>query len=405
MRTTHRRMRPVALLIALILTCGLLPVLAANADDSDGSDTEQLERRQGELDAANTPTLLPPTASDTVSSQTEPLSGAASVAGFAPVTPAQPATGADGTTGPTNLRTNLLPYATSAPRDALTFTWQNPSGRTQSAYRITVLDHSTAHGVVLQGAWTTSADQTSVSLAGTVDHLEDNSLYEWTVEVRYTDGATAASVPVPFATAVGTGFVSTGFIWTAEQSVANLVRAQVPAIDPGTKALLTVTALDTEGSRRYVSAVYVNGKEMAVGPNRRAGSTVYYNTYDITAQLGSTTNTIGTYNYSQAANSGVLIQVTYFHADGTQEVVYNSSRDAAATRIIKLDDVVYGVSGQSIGTAYYEELAQNADTTRFPMGWWKIGDQGMFGWRAPKASIRLPTGEHLAPAITAAMVR
>lgn len=388
-----------SLLVLATCTLTIIPLTVAHTGsvppDTAGSDTAAVSA------------LVGPSTSETNPTSTEAPAGATSIASFgADISDPDPADSFTPADRPSGLRTNLLEHATSAPADALTFSWQNPEGQQQEAYRITILKSSLAHDVVLQGGWKASEAQTSVSVDGLAEVLEDNSLYEWQVEVRYSDGRSRISEAAQFATSVGDQFVSRQFIWTAENSVANLIRAEVPGIEDGTRALLTVTALDTEASRRYVSAVYANGEEIAVGPNRRSGSDIYYNTYDITDELTSGTNTIGTYNYSQAQISGVLMQLTYFRADGSKEIVYNSGRDRARTRILKLDDVVYGISGQSIGTSYYTELAQNADTTRFPYGWWEEDGEGSSsGWQTPSASALLPMRYQLTPAITPAMVR
>lgn len=387
--------QPLRILTASLLILGALTLVPAQDDASTLVSNE----------STSGSTLVSPSSSGTNSTPTRVPDGSDSIVAFGSTDTGQEESSAQAD-GPSHLRTNLLEYATSAAREVLSFSWQNPEGSRQVAYRITVLDHSQSHHVVFRGTWTPGAAQSSVALDGVAQALEDNSLYGWQVEAKYSDGSSGTSDISAFATSVGDQFASEKLIWTAEDSVANLVRAEVPGVEEGTHALLTVTALDTEASRRYVSAIYVNGEEIAVGPNRRSGQDVYYNTYDITNELAAGANTIGTYNYSQAQSSGVLIQLTYFRADGTKEIVYNSGRDHASTRILKLDDIVYGTTGQSIGTSYYTELAQNADTTRFPYRWWdEDGEELSSGWQFPSSSASLPSGYRLTPAITPAMVR
>jgi hypothetical protein len=305
---------------------------------------------------------------------------------------------------PTGLRTNLLEDATSVDKDAVTFSWQNPSGIDQASYRITVRHRMGSQSIVDRTDWIRSDQQTSVQIVRLGEVLEDNSLYTWTVEVSDDVGSIVTSEPATFATAVGSAFASTDFVWTASSSVSNLVRATVPALPDGARALLTVSALDSETARRYVSSVYANGVEVAVGPNRRSADNLFYNTYDVTDQLSDTTNTIGTYNFSQSLDSGVLIQLSYFTSDGASSIVYNSGRDREQTQVIPLDDVVQGLSDDSIGTGYYTELAQYVDVARFPADWWIPGDTTSTGWGTP-ANVEVPSSYVLTPAITAAMVR
>ncbi|PJM74074.1 hypothetical protein CS006_02715 [Bifidobacterium primatium] len=267
-----------------------------------------------------------------------------------------------------------------------------------------IFSRSDAQNVVYQGSWVSSAKQTSVTVPGLATVLADNELYYWQVEVSYQNGASETSAPTPFVTAVGSGFASTNLTWTQKASVANLTRAKIAKEQGVEKAILSITATDTEAARRHVYNAYVNGTEIGVGPTRRAGNVVYYNSFDITSRLTAANNIIGLYSYSQAKNSGILMQLTYFYANGQKKVVYNSARDAARTQITPMDGVIYGSSNQSIGTSYYRELAQNLDITKFDFAWNTVNDFNTKPWSTPR-KLSLTSGYKLAPSIVDNTIR
>ncbi|GAA6123670.1 hypothetical protein BPY_17780 [Bifidobacterium psychraerophilum] len=352
-----------------------------NSDSSNGVEkaqeaTNELEQRQNELDRSDAPTLMGPTPlknNASVIVQNNVSSIASFVKGESNDSSEDDGIGV----GPYGLQTNLLENNWNADRDNLIFSWKNPAQHSQVSYQIDIARGSGNSRIpVYQGKVVSSSEQSSVYIDGLGQYLEDNSLYSWSVTVEYSDGSSGQSSPKEFVTSVGNAFISTDLLWTGDDSVSNLVRAHVPvkSVDIS-KAVVSVTALDTEGARRHVYDLYVNGTEVGVGPNRRSGNTVYYNTFDVTDQLNGTDNTIGVFNYSQAKHaSGVLIQLTYFKADGSGTVVYNSGDASTETEIMKMDSIVYGTSNASIGTGYYTELAQNADTSKFPFGWQTYSD-------------------------------
>ncbi|MFT8592516.1 MAG: hypothetical protein ABF747_02745 [Bifidobacterium sp.] len=388
---------------------------ASSTDNSDTQDsvqeTQKLEQQQQRLDAETTPETIQP--KETPAPQlTSPSTGSRSVQDFS--TDATEAISDDDAsdqesiqgTNPYSLAVNGLREAWNVDRASIAFSWKNSNSQAQQAYQIAIYQGEVAQGSpVFDTGVKYSASASAQELPNLENSLKDSTLYSWKLTVTYGQGAQRSSTD-EFATAMGnTGFTDTNFLWLHPASVSTLLRAQVPAMQNGgiaySKALLTVTALDTEASKRYVSNVYVNGVEVGVGPNRRtspkAGEgtpTVYYNTFDVTNELSqspSSPNTVGLYSYSQAKTTGVLVQLSYFSADGTPIVVYNSARpnttsettdgngsdNAAATfdnkqQIMPMDSIVYGTSGQSIGTGYYTELAQNADTGNFPYDWWKL---------------------------------
>lgn len=400
------RTRPRAL--SRLLAAGLLLVAlgpaGAIADEKSlpgaHSSTAQLDERQAVLDNGSAPALRRATAIGSAI-RAASTDGGSAIDRYA--TAANPAAAGAAAGQPHDLRTSLLPEATSVDPDDVTFSWQNADTSAQTWYQISVYARAASAHVLYQSAWTPGTAQSSVTVPGLSAALADNQLYYWQVQVRHADGSTRTSEREPFVTAVGSGFESTSLSWTATSSVANLVRTEVTGGSGVEKAMLSVTALDTEAARRHVFDVVVNGTDLGVGPTRRAGSTLYYNTFDITSALHSGQNIVGLYNYSQAKSAGYLMQLTYFYADGSRQVVYNSATDRASTQILPLDSIMYGGSNASLGTKYYTDLAQNADTTRFPLGWQQTADYSANPWPHPVAA---PTNSYtLAPSIVANATR
>ncbi|WP_176760764.1 family 78 glycoside hydrolase catalytic domain, partial [Actinomyces ruminicola] len=298
-----------------------------------------------------------------------------------------------------------MSYATAADRGALNFSWTHQVSATQTAYRVVVYARADQSAPVFTSTEVTSSDQTSVVVPGLVEVLADNQLYYWQVTVRYDDGTTRTSARSPFVTAVGSQWASTGSVWSSTEAVSTLVRGKVILPTTAEKVILSATALDTEVAKRHVFAVSVNGAEIGVGPTRRAGTTLYYNAYDITDAVIEGENVVGLMSYTQAASSGVLMQVTAYYSDGTSGILYNSARDTAATEVRPMDAVLYGGSGASIGTSYYTELAQNTNAAAFPFTWQDPGAFGTgSGWTAPAIGTAF-SAYTLAPSIVENTVR
>ena len=301
------------------------------------------------------------------------------------------------------MKTSLLENATAADRYATTFTWQNPGSFVQTAYRINMYSRRDSQKLIYQSDWIVSTNQTAVTVDGLRAKIIDNQLYYWTVDVKYSNGECLSSSRTPFVTAVGDDWASKRLAWAG--GAAGLFRTTVNTdLSRVEKAMLTVTAKDTSVARRNVYNIYINGKEIGIGPNQSFGNNLFYNTYDITNNLNEGSNIIGTYAYSQSKSAGILMQLTYFYKDGSSKVVYNSGRDTDLTQALRVDAIVYGDSGQSIGTSYYEDLAQNADLTQWPYGWQNIDDYINNAWKQPYY-LNIPVNMTLRPAITGNMSR
>ena len=431
MRVSCDLMKKIAMLVAVVAAISMaitgLVTVPAQADEDEepnipnvggGQPSQQLEQRQAQLDQANRPDMQVQS-KEPAKHQSVPDHGT-TIDGFIDTTQQNDSqtrfkskrgsgTASASANKPYGLKVNLLDYAKNADRNHLNFSWKNARQSEQTQYRITVFTRAKSADAVFQGPWVQSSRQTTVTVPGLSSALKDNELYYWQVEVGYADGTIETSERCAFATAAGSAFASTQLAWLPDAGVSNLIRAKVPFASNVEKALLTVTALDTEGARRHVFNAYVNGDEVGVGPTRRAGNTVYYNTFDITQQLNDGNNIIGLFSYSQAKNSGVLMQLTYFYADGHQKIIYNSARDAAQTQIYRMDNVVYGAPAannrpKSIGTAYYQELAQNADVTKFPYQWSKVSDFDNHSWSQPHI-FSMKSSYHLSPSIVDNSVR
>lgn len=399
------RVRVVLLALVLaLLGAGVVPGVAPSpAAAAAEDDTARLEQEQAEAGASTAPDVIAPVEQASpgpVETATAAPTGAANVRRLAAAAPAP----ADTTTGgPTGLKVNHLDYATAADRSALTFSWS--LSHAQSSYRIDVFQRKDSATPVATTGTIRSDAQTSVTAPALAAALEDNRLYYWRVTSTDSSGTSRVSVRAPFVTAVGSQLRSTSLVWTPTTSVSNLMRAKVTVPSAPEKVVLTATALDTEASRRHVFNVYVNGTEVGVGPERRARNAVSYNAYDVTSAMKVDLNVVGLFSYSQAATSGVLVQLTAFYADGSSSILYNSAADRTRTQIAAMDEVVYGTSGTSIGTGYYTELAQNVDTTKFPYGWQDASAlSGTTGWATP-ALVAMPAGWTLTPALAGSAVR
>ncbi|MFT9393190.1 hypothetical protein, partial [Bifidobacterium sp.] len=244
---------------------------ASSTDNSDTQDsvqeTQKLEQQQQRLDAETTPETIQP--KETPAPQlTSPSTGSRSVQDFS--TDATEAISDDDAsdqesiqgTNPYSLAVNGLREAWNVDRASIAFSWKNSNSQAQQAYQIAIYQGEVAQGSpVFDTGVKYSASASAQELPNLENSLKDSTLYSWKLTVTYGQGAQRSSTD-EFATAMGnTGFTDTNFLWLHPASVSTLLRAQVPAMQNGgiaySKALLTVTALDTEASKRYVSNVYV----------------------------------------------------------------------------------------------------------------------------------------------------
>ncbi|WP_124039953.1 hypothetical protein [Neoactinobaculum massilliense] len=283
------------------------PVPSSQELQAARSDTADLERLQQSKDAANTPDLATPNTSAPVPQPEGDASGITELPEAA--APEQQISGAI-----SQLRVSLLDAAWAVDRSALTFSWNVAAPHVQTAARVLIFARRGSATPLVTSAWQSTSRTTAVRFSDVASALADNQLYYWTVEVRTQGGQVLTSERSSFATAVGGQFTSTTHVWPAGSPVAALVRGQAPAATNLERALLTVTASDTEAARRHVFTVYVNDTEIGVGPTRRQGGTQFYNTWDVTDALRGSTNTLGVYAYSGAKNAGVLMQLTYYYA-------------------------------------------------------------------------------------------
>ncbi|VDG75942.1 Bacterial alpha-L-rhamnosidase [Actinobaculum suis] len=283
---------------------------------------------------------------------------------------------------PDELRVNLLRYAKNAPKEEIAFSWTNHATHRQESANISIFQRVTDEDPLVTSGWIDGPRHISVFSETISQALQDGELYYWTVTVKYADGSEMTSDRVPFVTAIGEEWQGTDLAWLPGAK-GTLTRAEVNADETIERAILSVTGFDTEAQLRHLFTAYVNETEIGVGPTRRQGSSVFYNTWDVTAALRKGTNVLGLYSYSEAPEAGILMQLTYFYKDGSRKVVYNSSRDRQATRMHSLDTSVYRKPDASIGTYYFHELAQNVDLDRYPNQWLEPGDGNKAMWQEP----------------------
>lgn len=269
-----------------------------------------------------------------------------------------------------------LPYGVT--KETMSFSWVNSlknGVHDQEAYRIVIAlrrEGLNSKNYVYDSKWTVSNQNTSVLLDLSAV-LKDNELYYWQVQIRNEIGRESnMSEPQAFSTAVGGQWASRQGLWgTPEQKVVFL-RQSIQKTDNVEKAIISVTATSTMGSRQYVYNLYVNGKELGIGPTRQNGNILYYNTYDITDELMEGSNVIGAICYSEDS-AAFLCQITYYMTDGSQIIVGNSGRDIESWNVLNGDPIYLGSNSQSIGTNYYKARQDNVNAEIFPFEWSTVG--------------------------------
>lgn len=245
----------------------------------------------------------------------------------------------------------------------------------QSAYRIVISkrENDVAEGTYMYDTdWVESSQNTAVQY-DLSQVLADNELYYWQVQIKNAEGTESSlSEAQAFTTSVGNAWANKNAVWGSNGQKTVMLRSEVNRPQNVEKAVIAVTASPSSKTRQYIYNLYVNGEEIGVGPARQNDSILYYSTYDITDILQEGNNVIGLVNYSEE-NAGVLCQLTYYYADGSQQIVNNSGRDSVAWKAFNADSVYIGSDTASIGTSYYTAKKDNIDMTRYPDGWKSTG--------------------------------
>ena len=298
-----------------------------------------------------------------------------------------------GEDAPCDMKINLLsePYGVS--KSQLSFSWVDASVngmQEQSAYRIVLSkrEQDAAEGAYIYDTdWVESSQNTSV-LYDLSAVLEDNELYYWQVQIKNEEGMESSlSEAQPFTTAVGSAWAGKNTIWGADGQKTVILRSEISRPENVERAVMSITAVSSSQTRQYIYNLYVNGVEIGAGPTRQNDKVLYYNTYDLTDVLQEGSNAVGLINYAEN-NAGVLCQITYYFADGTSQVVNNSSRDSATWKVYNADNVYIGSDTASIGTVYYTAKKDNINMNYYPEGWMNAG-YSVKSWNAVKNQNRL----------------
>lgn len=291
---------------------------------------------------------------------------------------------------PEGLKTELMeqPYGINTLSPAFSWYVNSEKSRTyQKKYRIVIansLKNMQDETYLLDTGWQFSSENTYVKIKNAAYLLSDNQIYYWKVQIGDLEGEISEFSEVQeFSTGVGAEWTTTDGIWSNDDCDYAFFRNEFET-DGGKieKALLSVTALSPEETRQYVYNVYLNGKYVGSGPTRINGTTVYYNTYDVTELLDKN-NVLGAICYTNL-DRAFLCQMTFFYEDGTKEVVFNSGKDRERWRVLN-GDLAYGKNEAMIGTSYYVANAENIDSTYYPTGWLNYGYDTTV-WEIPVAT-------------------
>lgn len=156
-------------------------------------------------------------------------------------------------------------------------------------------------------------------------------------------------------------------------------------IDPE-KVEKAVIALATRGSatdRGMMADLYLNGVCLGVGSAREvakvgsfAGTSdytkVFYNAFDATPHLVKGENLIGVAANSRESERGILVQMTVFYKDGTNEILTNSSVANSGWKTLD-GSKAFSDIGTAIQTGYVSLLYDNVNMKEYPMDWYQVG--------------------------------
>lgn len=300
---------------------------------------------------------------------------------------AEKQTNIGGEDAPTELKVNLLDNAYGIPKERVSFSWQNSLQNgmdKQLAYRIVISlrqQNVMSQQYTFDSGWIEDNKSTSV-LFDLSSALQDNEMYYWQVQTKNGGGdESSLSEPQAFLISVGEQWKSTSGIWGSAGQKTVFLRYQLERPEKVERAIMNVTAVSCENTKQYVYNMYVNGQEVGIGPARQNGSSLYYESYDITDLLEVGSNAIGAIAYSEQ-NGALLCQVSYYMEDGTQKIVTNSGADYGKWKAMDADIVFHGTGNQSIGTGYYTAMQDNIDATRYPFNW-NDAAYSASGWRQP----------------------
>lgn len=309
---------------------------------------------------------------------------------------------------PFQLKINLLREAYGVSKYNMRFFWANiDSGVNcyQTAYRIFIvkrLDDFKKASYIFDSDWIASGKNTSVTIKGLENILEDNELYYWTVRVKSNTGEISPpAVPAPFSTDIGKEWIETSGFWAPIKNelehCGHFVFFRSPSFDLTSnqveKVIISASARDVNPLIQQNFDLLVNGKSVGYGPgrphshirevNKQPYTRIFYNSYDVTnyimdgsnsvAAISTSTiflkdgyNLIGDKSAGTNKKSMFLAQITVFLKNHTKKILTHTGDGMWKA----LDGTIaFGNKGRTIGTQYFIMNAEDIDAKSYPFGW------------------------------------
>ena len=378
--------------ISLVLICTIMSngiVCATTVDVENGSVEESEERNQEEIDNSNQ-SETEENSEESMEEDNSELNGGEEVQEEETENTLFVGAGVD---APYDLKVNLLSEPYGITKNQMSFSWidsfENEMSD-QTAYRIVIskrMEDVYDGSYIYDSGWVESKKNTSV-LYDLTNELQDNELYYWQVQTKnISQQESSFSEPQAFTTAVGNEWISKKGTWGTSSEKIVFYRTEIEKNQEVEKAVISITATSAKEARQYVYNLYVNDKEVGIGPVRQNGSNLYYDSYDITEYLAEGKNVIGAINYSEA-DAGFLCQIAYFMTDGSQKIVSNSTINNKEWKVLDGDNIYIGNDKGSIGTNYYTAKKDNINANLYPDGWLNNGYQ-TGAWKTPNITSSL----------------
>lgn len=223
--------------------------------------------------------------------------------------------------------------------------------------------------------------------SGTVDHLrvtslEDNSIIyqsefdeidEHFPGFKVKEGK--LEIPKNFYRCYFTGKVT---------NLANYAFFRSPklTVDPKKveKAVIHLATRGSSADRGMIADLYFNGICLGVGSAREVNNVggfaetskytkVFYNSFDATPYLQKGENVIGIAANCRDSARGILVQMTVYYKDGTNEILTNSSVENSGWKAMD-GSKAFSDIGNAIQTGYVSVLFDNVNMKEYPMDWY-----------------------------------
>lgn len=303
---------------------------------------------------------------------------------------------------PSGLMVNLRRFPWGIDGDHVSFFWIMAGEREsdwQSHYQIIISSKKQLSETETGDVWDSgkAAGQSSVSVSYTGRVLPENTGFFWRVRIWDQDGHVSPYSDIQFF-ATGLKNWRYGAVWTGKSSnEPNVIFARKSFYLEKKEleyAIVHVTAALSGGSkggnatRQFVYKLYTNGTFTGLGPHFSGyDGDYFYNTYDVTELIHEGRNVFGAICYARQDHR-FQMQFKAVYKDG-------SSTEGGTDGSWRVMDggTVYEEGAASIGTHYYQAMAENMDARRFPYGW-DMADFLDDEWNEPLIK---PVIKHLKP--------